>query len=308
MSEDQDFVDRRVGLIACGVVSALIGLGSFVMAGLTGLGAMFGAAPLRTILPSVVFYFGIGLVDIVLGIGSMQCRRWGYRLMLAWAGTWLAFGLIAFLMSALILPQFMGQVPSQSQRTVMIAVAVTAIGLIYIVLPASFFFFYRTNSVRLTCQIRDPNPSWTESRPLPILIASILFFMAGLMTLPNALLLNQPIPLFGIFVSGWPAILISTALSAIWLALAWGYWNLRVAAWWIAMSLFAVGMISTVITLTPENLLRMYEMMEIPEASLRQIKESGFLKGDSIQWMIALSAIPFLQLYLKRFFRPADSL
>ena len=151
-----EFKDRRTGLIIAGILQILMGalcalviplmiFGQVMSARMNG-----GEAQYRMIAPVVAVYAIMAAVFIVLGIGSIRCRRWAraFSLILGWS--WLVMGILGVLMYSVMLPRlFRSGAPGfqglpESAKAVMVVVALTFMGLFFVLVPGAWEVGQRT--------------------------------------------------------------------------------------------------------------------------------------------------------------------
>ena len=104
------------------------------------------------------------------------------------------------------------------------------------VLPGIWMLFYRSKNVKMTCEVRDPVPRWTDRCPLPVLAVSLWAAVGTVAMLLFPIFYGGVLPFFGIFLSGISG-------SAVWLVIAvlWGYsaralYRLERSGWWILLA------------------------------------------------------------------------
>jgi hypothetical protein len=256
-SQGQPYMDRSTGLIIFGVLTALLGGLCALFVPLMVFGTM--AAPqsedpslqLRTLLPSVLFYGVLAVVLITLGIGSAKARRWARALMLVFSWSWLVFGIIAVVAAGFLLPRLLnvtataGQTPMpDGAKLAVVIFAMAFYGVLFVVVPGIWVFFYRSRHVKATCEARDPVPRWTDRSPLPVL-AVVLWLSFGALTMLMVPLSFPVLPFFGDFLTGIPAIAGFVVLAAVWGWCAWAMYRLDGRAWWVLLLVATVFMTRT---------------------------------------------------------------
>ena len=112
---------------------------------------------------------------------------------------------------------------------------------IYILLPALFLLFYHRESVRATCQRRDPQIRWTDRCPMPVLALSILHALSAALCMPSMAVYGWVMPAFGVILSGAAGAAVILSLTLAMAYLAWGTYRLQMAAWWGTLLLCIVG-------------------------------------------------------------------
>jgi hypothetical protein len=275
-----DYKDRRLILIVIGALSLLIGAGSAFLGPLEmycfylfseggrfhyeGFG--FGSFMFGNIACQIVGYYLIGVLFVALGYGHLTMRRWARTLALTALGFWLVSGVP--LSAGLLFILF----ASKDLSPVSALLAITIVGLSYLVLPGVLIRFYRSRDVRLTFESRDPSPCWIERIPLPVLTLCSLFLLY-IVILHVPILFNGVFPLFGVLLSGMPGIFLSDVLIMCLACLVWGMLRLRTWAWWGSLAYFGALTSSLVVTLPGFSLLDIFSQMRFPP------REMEFLQG-----------------------------
>lgn len=315
------YKDRSTGLIVFGVLT--IGLGC--LTGLMVLLMLFGQAMSATapngqvnfsiILPAISMYGVMTVVLVWLGIGSIMARRWARALLLIFSWSWLVLGLFEVVAMAFIMPKVLANMPPTGttdhpavNAAVMNGVMVVmflVLGVVFVILPAIWTYFYNSRHVKATCEARDSVTRWTDACPLPVLALCLwaLFCVPMLLIMPIAG--HGVAPFFGIFLTGMPGTIFYWALAALWSYAAWLLYKLNPRGWWLILIAMCVGMASTVLTYARHDLLEMYRLMDYPEAQIEQIQKSGLLEGNLMIWLMSFSVVPFLGylFFIKKYFR-----
>jgi hypothetical protein len=178
-------------------------------------------------------------------------------------------------------------------------------GVMFVILPAVWTFFYNSRHVKATCETRDPVMRWTDACPLPVLgLCSWLAFSVPMMLL-MPIAGHGVMPFFGIFLTGVPGTMLCLAIAAIWSYAAWSLYKLEQRGWWLILIALCVFMASAFLTFARHDVMEMYYLMGYPEAQIEQIQKSGLLIGDRMMWLMAFSMLPFLGylLFIKKFLR-----
>jgi hypothetical protein len=250
-----DYRDRRLVLVALGLVLLLAGLGCafigpvelhvFYLFSEGGRfhyqGFRFGSFMFGTIALQVAGYYLIAAVLIPLGYGHVALRRWVRPAALALLWTWLLLGLpllaVLFFMTVSVKPFS------------------TAGGVIFIVfLAASYFLlpwlairFYQGRNVRRTLETRDPRPGALEARPVTILVICLLdlFFLIALQV---PLLYRGLFPAFGTLLGDLEGAYLTAAAALVLGLLLWGTWQQYRWAWWGSLAFYGLLAVSWLVT------------------------------------------------------------
>jgi hypothetical protein len=314
------YKDRTAGLIIFGGLTILLG---FVALGLDvlilvsqNLVPKDQSLGMGALLPSLLAYVIIGFALIVLGIGSIMARRWARALLLIFSWCWLAFGVIEMVVLAIILPLVISNAASLSASTdakaTAAASAVSAamvftlgiLSVILILMPGAWTFFYYSPHVKATCEARDPNPSWTDACPLPVLAISLWMWLC----VPTMLLMpfsgHLVLPLFGTFATGLPAAFLSVCFAVAWAVGGWLNFRLDIRGWWLLVIVILLGTISTVVTFCFHNIVDLYRAGNYPPGIIDQMSKLSFFNGSAFAWIMGLVMLPFLGylLFVRRYF------
>ncbi|HUP46133.1 MAG TPA: hypothetical protein VM779_11540 [Thermoanaerobaculia bacterium] len=289
---------RRTGLIIFGVLQIILGLLSaavvLIVAASEELAKRAEQAPSGAALASALVVYGIGAAYfITVGIGSLRGRRWARSLSVVVSALWGVAGIVGGLMTAVVLPRTLAAAGS-TQTTMIGGCAALVILVAGIALPLVIHLFYRREDVRVTFELLDPKPRWTDRVPLPVL-AVVLVLGFGAIAL-TANLGNPRLMLFGREIAGTPAAMMLFAFAGLSAVLAVQLYRLKESAWWTLILLQIAGIavgISIVATTEPSG------------AAPGTVAEIADVYRDP--WFIAVFAATWIGyfaflLYLRRFF------
>lgn len=320
-AESAPYQDRSTGLIVFGILTIALGCLSGLFVPLILFGQAMAATTTRepanfsAILPALFIYGGLAVVLVWLGIGSIMARRWARALLLIFSWSWLVMGLFEIATMAFIMPKVLANLPSTGKSgdpamnaAVMSGVLVgmfLVLGVVFVILPAIWTYFYSSRHVKATCEARDPVTRWTDHCPLPVLALCLWALFCAPMMLIMPFIGHCVAPFFGIFLTGVPAALFYLALAALWGGAAWLMYQLDLRGWWLILIAIVVGMTSTVLTFAQHDVLEMYRLMDYPETQIAQIQKMGLLTGNGMTWLMVFSAAPFLGylVFIKKYFR-----
>ena len=318
------YKDRSVGLIIFGILTILLGglAGLFVLLMLAGQAASArttgASAPLSTILPVISIYGILAVALVWLGIGSIMARRWARALLLIFSWSWLGMGLFVVVIMAFFMPKILANVSSSgttdhpamtsSMIVGMMIGMFLVFGVLFVILPAVWTFFYYSRHVKATCETRDPATRWTDACPLPVLGLCLWLLFSVPMMLVMPLAGHGVMPFFGMFLTGLPGTLFCLAIAALWSYAAWLLYKLDVRGWWLVLIALCVGMASALVTFAQHDMLEMYRLMGYPEAQMEQMQKTGLLVGNRMSWLMSFSVVPFLgYLFFVKKYLPRES-
>jgi len=315
------YKDRSAGLLIFGILTILLGCLAGLIVPLMLIGqaasAKAGGAPtpISTILPGMFIYGILAVALVWLGIGSIMVRRWARALLLIFSWNWLVMGLFVLVIMAFFIPKMLatmsssgttGQpaVPSAAIAGMMIGMFLV-FGVLFVILPAVWTFFYNSRHVKATCEGRDPVTRWTDACPLPVLGFCLWLLLGVPMLLIMPLAGHGVMPFFGMFLTGAPGTMLCLAIAAIWSCAAWSLYKLEQRGWWLILIALCVFMLSALLTFAQHDMMEMYRLMGYPEAQIEQMQKSGLLVGNRMTWLMAFSMLPFLGylLFIKKYLR-----
>ena len=309
-----EYKDRHTWLVVFGVMELLL-------AGMCLLGLLFaamgmamsvsqGAMPVRFILPGLTFYLLAAAFFATMGVGSIMARRWARTLLHIVSILWLITGMLATAALCVMMPKILAGMTTgqeaQMAKVMTITMIATSLSMIpfYIGLPLVLFLFYRSPSVKATCEARDPRVRWTDRCPMPVLALSVILAYGALSLVASAPL--AILPGFGRLLTGPPAALLLLVLAGVMGWLAYGTYRRQPAAWWACLVLIAAGTVSGTMTFMNIDMMDMLKAMGMDES---QLAMPYMLDMDAwMTWQIAVSGLVFLGfvLYLGRYFKTRE--
>jgi len=326
------YTDRSTGLLIFGIIQIILGLLAALMIPFAMLGAFMsrlvpGGTGMRPgqVVSGVVTYAVLAAAFIVVGIGSVQTKRWARALTLVTSWYGLGIGTLSTIFLTAALPVSMRGFMAEAQRngpspsypgasagvpTAVMAVIVTLIILFVaffaIMVPLAFVIFYGRKDVELTCRDRDPVERWTDRTPLPVLGASV-FLTVGAFFLLTTALTTPLFPFFGRYVTGIPGALSLLAFAALDTYLAVALFRLQSTAWWITIVTAFIRILSMVITYARADLMQAYSKLGFSESELHMLNSTPVFRSHVILWWGLLSSVLFCAylLFLKRYFKPS---
>jgi hypothetical protein len=314
------YQNRSTGLTIFGILTIMMGCLAALLIPLMLLGQVMATkntgspASFLTLLPVILVYGLLAVALVWLGIGSIQARRWARALLLIFSWSWLAVGLLTILSTAVFMPKMMANLsatgasgssalPPSALAVVMLFMFVFY-GVLFVILPAIWIFFYHSRHVKATCEARDPVACWTDACPLPVLALCLWLLFGVPMLLIMPLTGHVGMPFFGLLLTGLPGTLLCLATAALWIFAAWRMYQLDVRGWWLIFAVMMVFLVSVMLTFAHHDMLEMYQLMGYPEAQIELMKKSGLLEGNRMNRLMSFSAVPLLGylLFIKKYF------
>ena len=311
----QNYKDRRIGLVAFGIV--IIGVGCVValFLPLSFIGQFLGAKsmgvpPNYQVLAQTLLMYGLlALALIWLGAGSIRAGRWDKALLVIFTSSWLVIGFFTVIAFLMVMPKAIAGVTEaqpvpQVARTLMLLLPFVMLTCAFILLPLGLLLFYSSSHVKATCEARDPVERWTDRTPLPVIGAGLWVAFGALMLLSMPLSARGVIPAFGRILSGASGSVVLVTMAAIWFYCAWAIYRLQPAGWWLLIATIVLSVVSTVMTYSKIDIGEMYRLMGYPDVQIERMLRFNFVNGTILTICSvgsSLLALGYL-IWLKRFF------
>jgi hypothetical protein len=277
------FKNRRGWAIAFGIFEILIGclvlLGIVLIAVASRLAPANASAPpmaARFLIGTAVFYGALACSFVAVGIGNVKLQRWARITMLAFSWVWLAMGVLSTAMFAAILPAMMSaarqnsaQAMPQNFEVIFRSVMFGVLGIFFIVTPLVFVLFYSGKNVKATYENAAGAAATSPRKPIAVLIATAWFTLGALGYL---FIFAAPIlPLYGVVLRGWQAILAACIFELVNLWLALNLYRQRQMAWKVALAFICLSWVSLPVTMARMGTGGMYRAMGYTEAQVTQM-------------------------------------
>lgn len=221
----------------------------------------FGSFMFGNMATQIIGYYVIALIFIPLGYGHLKLCRWIRVVSLALLRCWLVLGVPLAVIFLLVL------VTAKELTLAAVLIVLVLLALSYLVVPGLLIRFYGGRDVRQTLESRDPEPSWIEQFPVPILTLCILYlFYAVVWHIP--IFFSGLFPLFGTFLLEIPGIVASDISILLLVWLTWGTIRRRTWAWWVALVYFSLLTISLVLTFATTSFSEILAGMRFPPTEM----------------------------------------
>lgn len=282
---DHEFKNRKSGLILFGIIH--LGLGCLcvllvLMMTISIVATLKIETPAseqlnpRMMLPGLLFYVGIAVWLIWVGVGSILARRWARVLILITSWLSMISGILGMAMMWFIMPQVYaqaGETPGLPAgfHQIILYVTMGMMAVLFILLPGIMILFYKSPHVKLTCQYYNPKPSWTDRCPLSVFMAALLFGFWAI-CMPSIGVYGWTLPFFGVLLSGWSGAIVSVLLMLTMAYIAWGSYKLNKRAWVCSIVVVTAWALSIAITFSRVSLMDYYEKMNLPQAQLDSLE------------------------------------
>ena len=323
--EAPTYTDRGTGLVVFGIIQIILGLLAALMVPLVALGAfMSRLAPGGRMRPGQFFsgvatYGFISIALLILGVGSVQTKRWARALTLVTSWYWVIMGALVTVLLTAMLPVAMRgalaqmkqsgpNAPSAEMSAGIMAVVLTLIivflAFFLVLVPIAFVVFYGRRDVAETCRRRDPVERWTDKTPLPVLGASVVLFTGALYLLLVGI--TMPLfPFFGRYLTGVGAAFCFFVVAAIDAYIAVALFRLQISGWWIAALTVPVRLLSMALTYARADMTQAYAKMGMSDAQLQMMNTNPMFRGHVLLWWSLLSMVLLFGylLWLKRYFK-----
>jgi hypothetical protein len=167
------FRDRKTGLVVFGIILIIIGL-LLALLSLMCIAHIYVFLGLFLAVPAVWF--------ISMGIGSIKARRWARALLLVTSWVWFIGEINIFIIYIYNEIAQGAQIYEDNNSTWIWFMLV-----VFIIAPVILILFYGSKNVKATCEFRNPQISWTDKCPLPVLALSFIYIYMAVLMLPDGL-------------------------------------------------------------------------------------------------------------------------
>jgi len=306
------YKDRSGGLLVFGILFLLVA-GLCALLGLLGLaaGMSTGQAGGAAMSGVAIVYGSVALLFGSLGVGAMRARRWCRPLVLilsAFAMVGSVIGLVCGVLYASdFVSMFESELAKQPQQTmpegmgyivlVMMALFILFVG---VVLPLVCFLFFRSPHVKATCEVKDPDPRWTDACPVPVLALVLLVAANAFFVVLTPFTSKGFFPFFGDYLIGFPGAIACLLMASALFYAAWRAYYLDVLGWWLMLAVSMLQSVSQLMTMAQADLGELYRMMGYSAEALMR----GFNTANTAAFAVA--GLLFL-IWVKRYFRSANS-
>lgn len=268
MHEPDPAQDRAIGLIVFGMLDIVFGIFCFALAMLLLIviasSGLHGMKPIHYWMTMTFLFFLTGWF-VVMGLGSVKARRWARALLLV--GSWVAvfFSTLALALILYILPEIYNALADSSLVSPRVALgvlyfAIFILAVLQILFPLVSIAFHGSKSVKATCERLNPEPSWTDRYPLPLLAMSFISVL-GCLSIITCSTTNYVVFLFGHVSSGVPGVLVVAMISVACGYVGWGAFSRKMHAWWGAYIIVLLISSSMLLTFSELDMNTLYTHM-----------------------------------------------
>lgn len=303
----------KAGAILMGLLEIGIGLVGGLMGILIVLMPRFNPmVPASTLNLVAGGYFFLGVVFWVFALGTLLGKRWARALILIFSWFWLFCGVIGGVNMLITWQSIVDSMNSAQALTPQVIFVVKAIMVgvftaLFIVLPGVFVLYYGRKKAKENFKAWDPQESWTDRCPTPVLGISLCAAVGAVGVCPLLAFFHFMIPFFGDLLMGWPGAVFCFLSAVILGYCAWGTYRLRMGAWWTLFVFYVFWGVSTVWTFYNHSILEMDTLMGIPEAQLEKMKSMAIMNDRpylsayfGVIFLIYLGYLLFIRKYFLR--------
>lgn len=324
------YPDRRGWLIAFGVFECLLGLAMFAMTALMAF-AFISPPPqarqdpnLTPVLMAaiVAIYAGIGVIWIVLGVGSILAKNWARIASIVLSSLWLGLGVLTFLVMVVVMPAAMDAAVQQQKNpqnlpagfgTFMKVFMFVFMAAFMVLLPAILLFFYTRKGVRATCRMRSPvTAGSTDQKPVAIWILLAIYGIGALSSTYvffSSFFSGLGSVFFGIVISGAAHKVILGANFLIHVFLLVKIYRMERIGWVVAMGWQLFWFASMCVTfLVRRDLIQLYREMGMKEEQLQAFMTMpAMLPVILVGTLVMVAAMTGFIAYTGKYFKSSAS-
>jgi hypothetical protein len=320
------FKNRRGWLIAFGVIEILIACFCLLLVALMVVGLVAfshanrpAGAPEFSVagaVMAVLVYGGLGVLFLVLGVGSIRCRNWARIGSQILSGFWLFTGVLSSLFLVFVFPHVMeqqGKLPPEQLRPVLIVTDLFMV-VVMVLLPATLLAFYSLKSVRTTCLATGVGQTPTIAStgqaagppPVSVILLALLECLGALAVLCPLIVRANVV--FGVVVRGPGVILLMTGHAILSALAAWLVFRRDYLGWAISLFKTLFWAASCLVTLLSRDLMDVYRQMGLKEQQLQAFRlVPHFQSVVGVSLMSAFAIYFILIWYTRKFFSHAGA-
>ncbi len=244
----------------------------------------------------------MGTILFAVGAGLVKLRRWAGDVALALSIAALVFGAFALLVAGTGLAGMAKGDPNGEPVETGSAVGrmismSCCFSVLFLSWPGAMVYFFSRPSVRWTFRQRDPDPTWTDSCPMPV-----LWFSLALLLMSPFAVRTRPVPVCGIVLRDWSIMAYSAALGGSYLVAGWLLYKRKMAGWWLALLLHLLPAASGVLNALFVEYTEVWQG-STPEQMAKAARLAPSWKlGHWLSAAFSLALVGYL-IYMLRFFR-----
>lgn len=290
------------------IVVAMLGFSFISFPGASGLmpadAGLMAASSRSGALGSLIY----AVLSFWLGWGSLRARKWACRILATLGAVFTAYGALTLVLGVFtympMLRTFYTSVSDdlRNMPTGYYAFLFSLLGilvlLMFIGIPLSVWYYYRSPSVRATCDVRDATRDWTASCPSPLLALCIVWGWYAI-SYVNVAVSGYPSALGPVPLSGISAMLFGGLVAAMFVLLVVGTFRARPWAWIGGiLMMIALGVNATFMDL---DTFMPASVMDNPELSW--MMESMNMETSAVLGVASMSVVVILYLlYARKYF------
>jgi hypothetical protein len=264
-----------------------------------GVGSLWFAAQVV----QIIGYYCIAAVFLPAGYGHLKLRRWGLTLTRLFIWFWLGAGILLVGNGIALLPALTRFLTAQEKPSLQLPAMAVFLFVVLILLPLLALWFYRSKRVTAAFETHDPNRTWIDKIPSPLL-AEMLLFVIMIIVLHITTFLQGLFPLFGQILFLRPSARI-IALSVLILGvIIYGTAKLKRWAWWGALGFMSLLSISSAMTFLRHDFYDLIRMMNLPASEMGYIDRMTPLHNYHLAGLVVTPLLVALGLliYSRRYF------
>jgi len=297
MNDQMTYKDRKGWLIVFGIYEVLAGLSLALIAFFSFLISNKLPIPKLWITTTGIMMTVLAIQRVILGIGSIQAKRWARALVLIFSWVSLVTGSLSIIFSFFITQPAPPYSPSLNPQ-IMGMIRLISKGFevfISVVVPLVFVLFYGSEDVKKTCESRNPNPSWTDRCPLIVLGLSI-YKCIGALAFMGFIPFGFGYPFFFTVIEGIPGSIIWIAHSILMIYAAVLLYGLHLKGWFLAFGIHLFGFINMGCYLISKGFADYFSRIKDPY--FQEISQKMIIPNQALWSIYSVAVIVGVILYL----------
>ena len=249
----------------------------------------------------------IAAILIWTGSGCIKLKRWANNLTLVISFPWLLLGTASLILGLPSLSERFAQAAatgepvSRPETLAIILWFMVSLGS-HTIFPCILAVFHSRPSVRQTFRVHDPELTWTDACPLPVLGLSFVYAVVAFQCAISAF--SGTALFYGKILTGIPAVTLVLGCAGMCVFISLGLYKLRFSAWWTALACNVLAGMSAAISFSIVQVDALYTQMGASSKLIEQVMRFDNLWAQrGRMYTLAALLIVVYQLSLFRWFK-----
>ncbi len=309
--------NRKWVLVLIGIPQILFG-GLLILAGLMAMinlpmGAdQGGNHQVMSMIMAMIMNLGTGSLLITLGLGLAKARKWAHAILTIMSAFTFCIGIFGFLFLMIYGTKVFEGMPMHPEFNKEMLGSLVKVMLVFdfvigIILPLLVYLACINKNMIAMIQRLNPQKSWVDKAPLPIIALSGLTIYGGI-ALPINMVAGYSVPLMGFWLEDIPASLFMLVYAGILVYVGYQLFKMKLKAWYGITALYAFSIVSFILTVKTAGLEGLYGTGSMSSQQIELFKQSFFFNDDRVVGLVIVIMVPYIAFiaYAKKHFKKSE--